>query len=117
MIETIVKNFIRSRGVTAYLELPEDFPEHPRFALVEKVGGGYGEGLSRATVAVQTYGGSLAETAALNQTVKGILLALPELDAVTRCELNSDYNYTDLAHKRQRYQAVYDITYYEEATT
>ena len=35
--------------------------------------------------------------------------ALPEIGAV---HLNSDYNFTDTAAKRYRYQAVFDVTYY-----
>ena len=33
---------------------------------------------------------------------------------ISRVQLNSDYNFTDTAQKRHRYQAVYDITFYEE---
>ena len=36
------------------------------------------------------------------------------LDDVISCKLNSDYNYTDEETKRYRYQAVFDIRYYEK---
>ena len=36
------------------------------------------------------------------------------LDDVISCKLNSDYNYTDKETKRYRYQAVFDIRYYEK---
>ena len=38
--------------------------------------------------------------------------AIIELDDISRCELNTDYNYTDTARKKYRYQAVYDIVHY-----
>lgn len=39
---------------------------------------------------------------------------LAEHPKISRVQLNSDYNFTDTAQKRHRYQAVYDITFYEE---
>ena len=33
---------------------------------------------------------------------------------ISKCTLNSDYNYTDTARKKYRYQAVYDIVYFKE---
>ena len=51
----------------------------------------------------------------LNEKVKEAMDELPwELDSVTRSKLNSDYNFTDTATRKYRYQAVYDITYYKE---
>ena len=35
-----------------------------------------------------------------------------ELDNVSKAKLNSDYNYTDTAKKRYRYQAVYEVIYF-----
>ena len=35
-----------------------------------------------------------------------------ELADICHCELNSNYNYTDTARKRYRYQAVFYITHY-----
>ena len=43
-----------------------------------------------------------------------MLKALPELDAVSASRLNSDYNFTDTTTKRYRYQAVYDLVYFNE---
>lgn len=50
--------------------------------------------------------------AELNEKVKSAMDEIVELDEVTRCELNSDYNYTDTSRKKYRYQAVFDITHY-----
>ena len=36
-----------------------------------------------------------------------------QLNDVIKVSLNSDYNFTDITTKRYRYQAVFDISYYE----
>lgn len=63
---------------------------------------------------MQSYGGSLYEAARLNHTVKTAMRDAVTLDDVISCKLNSDYNYTDEETKRYRYQAVFDIRYYEK---
>ncbi len=42
-----------------------------------------------------------------NETVKLAMDSLDELAEVCRVQLNSDYNFTDTASKRYRYQAVF----------
>ena len=63
---------------------------------------------------MQSYGGSLYEAARLNHTVKAAMRDTVILDDVISCKLNRDYNYTDEETKRYRYQAVFDIRYYEK---
>lgn len=111
MIEEIVLAFLTERlAVPVSLEAPEK-PEPP-FVVLEKVGSRRNEHLYSATFAVQSYGNSMYEAAKLNERVKAAMDALPDLDEITRSQLNSDYNFTDTASKRYRYQAVYDITHY-----
>ena len=38
------------------------------------------------------------------------IIAQPEVAA---CRLNADYNYTDTTKRLYRYQAVFDLVYYE----
>ena len=116
MIETTVKSYLVANNITAYLEMPEDYPGG-KFCTIEKTGGGYEQGLSTATITIQSYGNCLADAASENVAVKNAMLAINSLPSITRVELNSDYNFTDTATRRYRYQAVYDLTYYEEATT
>ena len=40
------------------------------------------------------------------------MLDIDELDSISKCELNSDYNFTDTQQKKYRYQAVFNLTYY-----
>ena len=35
-----------------------------------------------------------------------------EMDDISKCQLNSDYNYTDTTRKKYRYQAVYDMVHF-----
>ena len=44
--------------------------------------------------------------------MKAAMEKIIELDDISKCELNSDYNYTDTNRKKYRYQAVFDIVYF-----
>lgn len=100
-------------GVIAYMETPKNAPA--RWIRIEKTGGGSSQHgiLRRATLAVQSYAPSLYEAAALNETVKSIMNTAAAIANVSRCALNSDYNYTNEAKKEYRYQAVFDLVYFE----
>ena len=81
--------------------------------IIQRTGGGTLEGhIGTAMVAIRSYGATLYEAAQLNQTLKAALDGLVELNDVARCQLNSDYNYTDTTKKLYRYQAVFDIIHY-----
>lgn len=56
----------------------------------------------------------MLEAARLNRRVKAAMERLREHPLISRVQLNSDYNFTDTAQKRYRYQAVYDLTFYDE---
>lgn len=117
MIETTIIEFLREGGLAAFGEEPRETTPLPYF-VVERTAGGEDTHLREATVAIRSYGASMAEAArASSDVLIPRMRRLAELPAVTRCTLNSDYNFTDTATKRYRYQAVFEITYYEEATT
>ena len=61
---------------------------------------------------VQSFSTSLYGAATLNERVKAAMEKIIELDDISKCELNSDYNYTDTNRKKYRYQAVFDIVYF-----
>lgn len=112
MIELVIKDHLESLGYSVFMETPEG-GLLPPCLLIERTGGGMVDHIRRGTVAIQSYGRSLYEAAELNarmiRDMDGIL-ARPEVAA---CDLNSDYNYTDLEKKLYRYQAVFDLVYYE----
>lgn len=95
--------------VPVYMEEPG---EGESYVVLERTGGGGSNHISRATFAVQSYAGSLYGAAKLNEEVKRAMDSAVELDMVSASRLNSDYNSTDPAKKKYRYQAVYDLTYY-----
>lgn len=111
MIEKTVLDYLSGAlGEPAYMKIPEDPPR--RFLYLEKTGSGERDCIYTAKLAVQSYGGSTLEAAQLNDRVKEAMKGLTALDEVTRVKLNSDYKFPDTARKRERYQAVFDITHY-----
>lgn len=114
MIEVTVLNHLMDTLEThdVYMEVPENPPAI--FIVVEKTGGGESHTINSSSFAIQSYGPSLLAAAMLNQRVKEAMRELVNASSdVSRCELDTDYNFTDTATKRYRYQAVYDITHYE----
>ncbi len=113
MIEETLQNFLAGKlSVPVWLEVPVKPPES--FVVLEKTGSGYEDGIYSATFAIQSYAPSLYQAARLNHQVKGAMKTITELDEVASCDLNSDYNFTDTASKRYRYQAVFDLIHYED---
>ena len=111
MIEVKVKNYLEEK-----LEIPvrmeDDEDIDGKFILIEKTRGGQENYIKKATLAIQSFALSLFEAAMINEKVKETMGNIIELDDISRCQLNSDYNYTDTKQKRYRYQAVYDIIYF-----
>lgn len=111
MIEKIVLDWLERK-----LKVPcrmEDEPGLPEaHVVVEKTGTAEENLICSATFAIQSYGKTLYEAAVLNSLVKAAMDELVMLPEITRSKLNSDYNYTDTATKKYRYQCVYDIKHY-----
>ena len=113
MIEIIIKNYLAEKlSMPVVLEVPADPPKS--FILLEKTGSSCEAHIDRAMLAIQSYAPSMYEAARLNERVKAAMDSAAELDAVSASRLNSDYNFTDTTTKRYRYQAVYDLVYYDE---
>ena len=111
MIESIILNYLADNlTVPVLMEEPEE--QCGEYVLIEKVGSSENDRIQSATVAVQSYAESLYRAAKLNDTVKRAMRDIIVLDSVSRCRLNSDYDFTDTETKRYRYQAVFDLTYY-----
>lgn len=112
MIETIIKTYLEGKT-----DRPVRFERSPNMPasciVIEKTGSSYTEQLYTATIAIQSYGDTLAEAAALNADIVGWMLDIRDEEGnIFDITLNSDYNFTDSATKRYRYQAVFVITYY-----
>lgn len=112
MIEQIILEYLKEKLDIddVYTETPHEPPSV--FVRIEKTGGNRNAYLKRATVAIQSYGSSLYEAAQLNEDVIEAMLNIDEIKNVNKCELNSDYNFTDTRQKKYRYQAVFNLIYY-----
>ena len=111
--ETIINWFNQAHGAglpKAYMMRPEEEPR--KYILIEKTGSSKQNHIKASTFAFQSYAPTLLEAAELNEQVKETVEGMIELDEITAIGLNSDYNFTNTANKRPRYQAVYNITHY-----
>lgn len=110
MIEKVIRDYLNENlQVNVYLEVPQN---ETTFVVIEKTGSSEEDNITKATFAFQSYGESLYKAAELNYQVIEKMKEIVELDVISDCELNSDYNFTDTETKRYRYQAVFDITHY-----
>ena len=80
--------------------------------MIEKTGGGEENHIKKAMIVIQSFADSLYRAAEINEEVKKAMKEIVELEDISKCDLNTDYNYTDVARKKYRYQAVFDITHY-----
>ena len=110
MIEITVLDYMESAlTVPCYMEIPANPPA--RFVVIEKVGASRENRIEEADFTFQSYAESMAEAAKLNEIVKSAVDNMITLNEVSKCYLNSDYNFTDTSTKHYRYQALYAITY------
>ena len=110
MIEKIVLDYLKSKNINAYMERNNGIKGD--FVLIEKTGSGEENHIKNSTLAIQSFSDSLYNTALLNEKIKELMKQLIELDEVSKCSLNSDYNYTIPNTKEYRYQAIFDLVHY-----
>lgn len=116
MIEITVLNYLHDKlDVPVHTEKQSDVKE---YVLIRKAGSGREDLIDNSTIIIQSYSSTLYSAAVLNEKVKIAMLGngtdtygIIELDNVSKCSLNSDYEYSDLTQKEYRYQAVYDLVY------
>lgn len=112
MIEKVVLDYLQSKlGVDCYMEVPNS--NDTNFIVIEKTGSTDEDGIWGATIAIQSYADTLCNAASLNEQVKEAMMDIAdELDIVSDCDLNSDYNFTNTQSKQYRYQAVFNLIHY-----
>ena len=111
MIEETVLDYL-SEKIPVMVRMEEELDMPAEYILVEKTGGGETNHIRRATIAIQSYAGALYRAMLINEEVKEAMEDIVILDEISRCTLNSDYDYTDTTRKKYRYQAVFDIVHY-----
>jgi hypothetical protein len=113
MIEATIISYLidkTSAAKNVFAERPTSPPT--KYIIVEKTGSDRTDRVDRATIAIQSIGGTLLDAATLNEEVKTKMDAIISQDSIGACRLNSDYNFTNQETKEYRYQAVFDITHY-----
>lgn len=96
--------------IPVYVTEPEE--PGPKYILIQKTGSSRSNKIRRATIAIQSIGTSMEDVIELNEQVIVAMLDSISLTNVSKCELNSDYNFTDPRTRRFRYQAVFDLVYF-----
>lgn len=117
MIELVVLNYLKSAlDVPVVMEKPTGAISE--YVLIEKTGSGQSNHINTATFAIQSWSDSLYNACLLNESVKEAMIGngvdeygivSSDTADISKCELNSDYDYTDTTTKSYRYQAVFDL--------
>ena len=111
MIEEVILNYLRENAFSCYMSMPEK--PSGNFCILEKTGDSPDEGIYTATLAVQSYGHNACDHDGTLGFVVQAMLAADALPEISACELNTEHNFPDTTRKLPRYQAVFDITYYD----
>lgn len=112
MIEKVLLDYLNDNlDVKVYTEVPKEPPKE--FVVIEKTGSDRSNLIDSATFAIQSYSESMYGAALLNEQMKNAMYEIVSLPNISNCRLNGDYNYTDTRTKQYRYQAVFNLTYYE----
>lgn len=112
MIEKTILDYLDEHlTVPVYMEEPISKPAS--YVLIERTGSSESDLIESTTLALQSYGASLYDAAALNMAVKARIKQAVELPSVSAVYINSDYNFTDTETKRYRYQCVAVVTHFE----
>ena len=110
MIEISIFNFLKSKGLNVFMEVPAQAPQE--FYVLEKTGSSRTEHINESTFALQSYGETMLRAAQMSEDAKTILEQLIALSSVSRVSAVRDYNYTDPTTKKYRYQIVFTIIHY-----
>ena len=95
-----------------YAERPTSPPDE--YYIIEKTASGESNHLQSATIAVQSISKiSLLNAATMSKAVEKAMKTITSDADIGACRLNSAYNFTNAETREYRYQAVFDITYWE----
>lgn len=117
MIEKTILDYLNEKlSVNCYMEVPANPPK--KFVIIERTSGRRTNHINDVTFAIQSYADSLYKACELNEEVKKHMIGdgvdyygiVYDTD-ISKCTLNTDYNYTDTATKSYRYQAVFDLVF------
>lgn len=112
MIEKILIDYLTPLfpDASVLMEVPKDRPS--KFITIERTGGSEEEHVYHSTIVIDSYDTTLAKTIELNDRVIKAMKNAIQLDEITSCQLNSNYNDTNKETKEYRYGALFDLTHY-----
>lgn len=111
IIEEVVRDYL-DEALDAPVLLQRTQKITGPYVMIEKTGGGQTNRINSATLAIQSYGGSIHIASDLNEQVKAAMDDIVELTGISDVRLDTDYNFTDEERDEYRYQAVFDIVHY-----
>lgn len=112
MIEITLLNYLKdTMSVPCYLQIPENPADS--YIRIERTSGAVNNHIKSARFAIQSIAPTMYGAALLNEEVKSVMDAFVTVDSISKSKLNSDYNFTDTTKKNYRYQAVYDLVFYD----
>lgn len=111
-VRRLISEWFSEKGYEfpVFLEAEPDMPGR-RF-MVEKTGSIETNHIYESTLAIQSYAGTMAEAAELNELVKVAARNLIFDSRIISCHIDTDYPFTDLDTQSYRYQAVITIHHY-----
>lgn len=112
MIEAIVRGYL-GESLTVPVYVQKNANAETKFVTIERTGGGMENHIRSAMIAIQSYAPTMYEAAELHEEVIGLMLEITDRDDIGGISLNSEYNFTDEETDLYRYQAVFDIVYYD----
>ena len=87
-------------------------PLEDSFVTVEQTGADRVNKIDSATIAIQSWSTSRSAAMQLNKLVLAAMEAIEAEPEISKCSLDSYYNYTDLTRKKPRYQAVFSVVHH-----
>lgn len=109
MIETTVLTYLKRKlSVPVFMEKQKSSGE---YVVIEKTGSSSDNYIFSAILAIKSYGSTMYKAAELNELVKNVMEHIVDTEDISKCRINTDYNYTDTTTKEYRYQAIFELTY------
>ena len=113
MIEFVIVEYLKPRlSAPVFFEFPRN--PHESFVVLKVENNPRENLIDSALLVVDSYGPTQLAAAQLNETVKPLLDDLALLPRISASKRGGDYPAFDSVNKKYRYQAVQNITYYEE---
>ena len=94
-----------------FLRISVENSQGQRQTVLEKTGTSRTDQITTSTFAVQSWAPTILDAAQLNEQAKAAMDALPARQGIGSARLENDYNFTDTATHRYRYQAVYRVVH------